>query len=254
MSSVYEIIFSPTHRSQAAADRIASHLLLEGEEIQKSDLCIQKEFSIHPGPEDIAVITVPSYGGRVPAAAAERLSRLKADRTPAVLAVTFGNRAFEDTLIELRDLSVQCGFSVMAACALVASHNIMQEYGRGRPDAEDLRETDQFAQRVLAKRCSGIQSEPELPGNRPYKEWHGSRMTISVNASCISCGICASACPVSAISKNGLSTDPDICIGCMRCVQDCPVHARNLDPDAVKKMTEKMREACSSRKNNSYYL
>ena len=53
--------------------------------------------------DDLAVIAVPSYGGRVPTPAAERLAALHGNGARAVLVCVYGNRAYEDTLVELED-------------------------------------------------------------------------------------------------------------------------------------------------------
>ena len=54
-----------------------------------------------------------------------------------ILAAVYGNRAFEDTLLELEDTLVLAGFDCKAAVAAVAEHSIMHQFGQGRPDAED---------------------------------------------------------------------------------------------------------------------
>ena len=50
-----------------------------------------------------AVIAVPSYGGRVPQVAVDRISEIKGNGAKAVLLCVYGNRAYEDTLTELED-------------------------------------------------------------------------------------------------------------------------------------------------------
>ncbi|MCD8027424.1 MAG: hypothetical protein LUF02_01930 [Erysipelotrichaceae bacterium] len=71
----YEIIFSPTGGTKKAAD-ILIHSL--SQEIVEVDLCDRKaDFSnVNLNEDDIALIAVPSYGGRVPRTAVERLETI----------------------------------------------------------------------------------------------------------------------------------------------------------------------------------
>ena len=83
--------------------------------------------------DDVAVISVPSYGGRVPAAAVQRIALMNAHGARAILVCVYGNRAYEDTLVELRDAAVQAGFRVVAAVAAIAEHSVARQYASGRP-------------------------------------------------------------------------------------------------------------------------
>ncbi len=98
-------------------------------------------------PGDLAVFAVPSYGGRVPAPALERLARCEGNDTPAALVVTFGNRAVDDTFLELADAVRARGFVPVALGAIVAHHSLMVDVAPGRPDAADLAAADARAPR-----------------------------------------------------------------------------------------------------------
>ena len=52
-------------------------------------------------------------------------------------------------------------------------------------------------------------------------------MALSINDNCISCGACASECPVEAISQgeNKYVIDPEACTDCGTCVDVCPADA-----------------------------
>ncbi|MBS6601804.1 MAG: DUF362 domain-containing protein [Clostridium sp.] len=54
-------------------------------------------------------------------------------------------------------------------------------------------------------------------------------MAYAINDSCISCGACASECPVNAISQGDAAyvIDADTCIDCGSCAGVCPVGAPN---------------------------
>ena len=149
MKKVYEIIFSPTGHSKKAAELIAGELIsgeLRGQK-KTVDLCLpgdeERETAIEAG--SICIFSVPCYGGRVPQTAAERISkRIKApqgkEKVPAIICVTYGNRAFEDALLELADLVEKAGFRVLAGAQYRARI-------RGRPARRERRAGDQGLRR-----------------------------------------------------------------------------------------------------------
>ncbi|HEM47586.1 MAG TPA: 4Fe-4S dicluster domain-containing protein [Alphaproteobacteria bacterium] len=52
-------------------------------------------------------------------------------------------------------------------------------------------------------------------------------MAHKINDDCISCGACATECPVEAIAEGDdkYTIDPDKCTDCGSCVEVCPVEA-----------------------------
>ncbi len=143
---ISQIIFSPTGGTQRVVDSLISEWNYDVTD--KIDLSDPKtDFRVFNLQEyDIAVIAVPSFAGRVPSVAAERLAKLRGSQIPCVLVCVYGNRAYEDTLIELNDLAEQSDFKVIAAISAVAEHSIMHQYAAGRPDKQDKAQLKDFAE------------------------------------------------------------------------------------------------------------
>ena len=131
---LYEIVFSPTGGTQRAADMLAKGI---GGDAQTIDLSDVNFGGTSLTADDAAVIAVPSFGGRVPAVAVERLGKIAGNGAKAVLLCVYGNRAYEDTLAELADAAKAAGFAVVAAVAAIAEHSIARQFAAGRPDADD---------------------------------------------------------------------------------------------------------------------
>lgn len=189
------------------------------------------DFEFAPG--DIAVIGVPSYGGRVPSPAVKKIAACKGNGAFAVLVVTYGNRDIDDTLLELADTASAAGFEVIAGAAFVAHHSLMTKVAVGRPDEHDLADIDAFAKGVREKLESAENGRdaaaPAFPGNRPYRRFGGVPFCVQTVGGCTSCGLCARVCPTHAIpEENPAFTDPERCIACMRCVHACRLGGRAI--------------------------
>ena len=251
---LYDMMFSPT----GGTKKVAGHLIraLEGD-VTTVDLTDSKRdfYAVSLTKEDVAVISVPSYSGRVPVVAAERLGRVHGNGARAVLVCVYGNRAYEDTLVELEDVAKQAGFRVIAAVAAIAEHSIVRQFAAGRPDAQDALQLTAFAQQIQNKLSTGTSLETALPGNRPYKKAGGAGMVPKPTKDCTRCGVCAAECPVQAIDKeNPKKVDDKVCISCMRCITVCPQGARKVNPVMLSAASMMLKKVCSERKECELFL
>lgn len=246
---VVEIIFSPTGGTGKIADLIGSHW--SGQTV-KIDLCDAGEgFSGYEiEKDDMVLIAMPSFGGRAPSIAIERLKRIRGNRAGVTLVCVYGNRAYEDTLAEMEDAAKSCGFEVIAGIAAIAEHSILPQYAAGRPDESDEKQLADFAEQIACR--TGTVSA--LPGNRPYKKSGGVGLVPKPNKSCIRCGLCVKKCPVQAITLTTFLADSAKCISCMRCVKGCPVDARKVNRVMVSAAAAALKKACSQRKENELFL
>lgn len=252
--SFYSIFFSATGRTKAVADFLAHTWTEEYTPMDLSD-----PGWTAPAPfagEDVCLVTVPAYEGRVPAPATERLSQLEGNNATAILVATFGNRAIDDTLLELKNVLEARGFRCRAAMESVTEHSILPRFGAGRPDEADKAQlTDYIRQIKEGLAADTLPQSVAVPGKTPYAEMGGLPFKPKGNKKCIRCGLCAGQCPAGAIPADAPNTtDKAKCINCMRCTAICPTHARDYPAPLMAIAGTAMKKHLSGHKENALYL
>ena len=241
--------FSPTGGTKKVADAIAAGFNVP---VLEMDLT-KADSSVTLGENDALMAVLPVYAGRVPQISLERLAALRGNGQKAVAVVVYGNREYEDALLETKDALEANGFQVIAAAAFIAEHSIVRSIANRRPDAEDKALCRQFAADVMAMKDDT--APVQVPGNTPYKELKPSAFHPAANENCIQCAVCVELCPVGAIPLDDPSqTNNDVCINCMRCVQVCPQQCRALPDSFLAMITQMLNQNAAGYKKPAIFL
>ncbi|MBQ2817882.1 MAG: 4Fe-4S binding protein [Clostridia bacterium] len=245
--------FSPTGGTKKAGEIFCSSF---SENITHHDL-LSRDFKAAEINGDAVVFAAPVFGGRIPAVCAERFKTVCGSGKKIITLAVYGNRAYDDALVEMNDLAKECGFTVIASGALNAQHSMVAQVGAGRPDAKDEAEIAEFAEKVLKKLESGEANEFTVPGSRPYKPGGGGSIPpVTESSLCVNCGSCERICPTGAIKiENGeVKTQGEKCILCLACTVNCPTKARDLMPAHREKLNGFLMPLAAKRSENEYYL
>ena len=258
------VYFSPTNTTKIVLEGISKGIQAESVEhfdltLPEAEMGAAESFS-----SELTIFGIPVYGGRVPLTALDRLQRFSGKDTPAVVVAVYGNREFEDALLELKNLVVESGFKPLAGGAFIGEHSFPKEnlpIAEGRPDTEDDGVTVSFGKQI-AEKVAGIPdianiSIIEVPGNFPHKDRNppNPASPITQDDVCTQCGTCAEVCPTAAITvSDTVVTEGLKCILCCACVKNCPSGARVMDNPGVEKVARWLNSNFSARKEPEIFI
>lgn len=241
------ICFSPTGNSRASALAMANAVADEVEILDLTASAALRMFS----PADFVIFSAPVYGGRIPYVAAERFAALTGNGTPCILVASYGNRHYDDALLEMADIAAEQGFTVRGAAAVIGRHTY-GEIQTDRPNEADFAEMRDFARRVIARPADA--PAPAIPGNRPYKEGgRGGKFRPLTGDNCVRCGLCARECPTHAIGED-CSSVSDACLSCFRCIRRCPVKTKHTDTPEYNGFAAMFTEKLKDRRENEFFI
>jgi len=264
MDALSLIYYSPTGTTQKIVREIGKNIGLNL--ISENNIAPNKIGSIAPISNNcLTIIGLPVYSGRLPITVIETLKKLQSNQSPVVIVVVYGNRAYDDSLLELKDIVSNCGFKIVAAGAFIGEHSYSineKPIAKNRPDKQDLEKCRDFAGMIIEKlrdiQDIGTFQDIDIPGNYPYKDHKQFPATIypdTDNNLCTLCGICADSCPTNAITiKDTVITNGELCTVCCACVKNCPEAARSLDNVVVNATRDKLFLNCSIRKEPIYFI
>lgn len=258
INKIYAVYFSATFTTRTVVQAVCEPF---GKEIHETNLLDNpQKCPVELDKNDLLIVGMPVYAGRIPSIAAESLRHFKGNHTPSILLAVYGNRHYDDALLETANiLSAEGGFNIIAAGAFVARHSIFPKVAASRPDESDLRAARQLGEecrRIVesAERATSIPS-PQLPGNHPYKTPGAIPLYPTGNRKCAGCLRCVDECPTGAISReNPRLTDAGKCIRCGRCIAICAPHARGYHRLIYKLAQMKFAKANKEPRHNEIWL
>lgn len=238
------VYFSPTGTTKSIIQGVARGMnqsTVEFIDITKPEA---RKQPLQTSENDLLVVAVPVYMGRVPALLGEWLHNIKANKTPAVCIVIYGNRAYDNALLELKDVLIKRGSIPIAGAAYIGEHSFSSSdlpSSEGRPDTSDINHSELFGRKIAEKlqSVSSVEqfSDINIPGSYPYGGvtdlWKVD--FIAVSDECKQCGICAEGCPAGAIDpeKSNL-IDIEKCTLCCACIKRCPQKAKTMKLGLMK--------------------
>lgn len=270
---VWAVYFSATDTTKkvvtAIADEAAKVLGAERADYDFTLPAMRQE-GFQAEADDLVIFGTPVYAGRVPNVLLKYLATIQGNGALAVPVVLFGNRNFDDGLVELRDILENTGFHTIAAAAFVGEHSFSKTLAAGRPDAEDMAEAVNFADR-LAKKVQEladgtIPEKIEVEGvPYPYRGYYQPRDRKGVSIDirkvkpltsdvCDNCKICADVCPMGSISHENVREFTGICIKCGACIKKCPLQAKYYEDEGYLYHKVELEEGYARRASISIFI
>jgi Ferredoxin len=233
--------------------------------------------------EDIVIIGLPVYAGRIPNVLLKYLKQYVGSGAHLIIVLTYGNRHYDDAAKEAYQIFSNCGFDVFAVICVVGEHSFSNILAKDKPNQLDfiiledvadllvrcikknkeknivksvstteeyIEQMDIFTDQILIKNIEGLKTEvPLKPYFQPLDKNGYPFNFIGIkpitDQNCTACGLCASICPMGAIKNDAFDTVNGPCIKCCACVKRCPVNAKSfVDENFIKHRLE-LEEAYS---------
>lgn len=262
-TQIKRIAFSPTGGTSHAVDVLCKHLGLPVEEIP----CMKPSQRAGDSPilidrDALLIVGMPVYAGRLPNLLLPYLKRLVGDNTHAICVVTYGNRHYDDALMELKMLLESQNFEVIGAGAIIAEHSFSEKIAPGHPDAADEHMICALANGILNRSDSATLNIPGEWPLRPYYSPKGSggvsfdfkKIKPVTDDGCTSCGLCAAICPMDAIDFSDYKTIIGKCIKCCACVKKCPVKSKQFVDENFNTHKRELEDQCGLIKTSEVYF
>lgn len=265
------LYFSPTGTTKKIVKTIGSVLernISVRESLQEIDFTLAESRKNIPEfvDRDIVIVGVPVYAGRVPNILLDYLESIRGDGAIAIPLVLYGNRNYDNALIELRDILQKKGFRIIAAAAFIGEHSFSRTLAKDRPDSQDLKKAREFAEAILLKLEGTFDpSSLFIKGDKDYNSYYvplgkdGKKKDIrkvipKTSNNCINCKLCAKVCPMGSIDIDNVSRITGICVKCGACIKRCPVEAKYFDdPDYLFHKND-LEETFQERKDPEIFI
>ncbi len=215
--------------------------------------------------EDVVIVGVPVYAGRVPNVLLKYLNSITGNGALAVAVVVYGNRNYDDALIELKDILELNGFKVIAGGAFIGEHAFSKILAKNRPDEKDMAIVSDFANQIYKKITTQDPIPVSVNGETPYRKYYMPKdrngnpvdfrkITPKTNSNCTDCKVCANVCPMGSIDFKDVSKLNGICIKCCACIKKCPNNAKYFDDKNYLKHKSELEIDFASRREPELFI
>ena len=273
IKKVWAVFFSATGTTEKVVTKIAKTVAQSlGTEYGTYDFTLPeaRAGNLKFNADDLVIFGTPVYAGRVPNVMLKYLAAIEGNDAIAVPVVLYGNRNYDDALIELRDILEKGKLHTVAAAAFIGEHSFSYTLAKNRPDDEDMKAAVDFAGKVSDKVKSITEISLEKPIDvkgipDPYRGYYqprdrkGTHIDIRkvkplTNNDCIDCLICADVCPMGSISHENVREYIGICIKCGACIKKCPVQAKYYEDEGFLYHKYELEEEYTRRAEPELFL
>lgn len=268
------LYFSPTDTTKKVVTEISNTIYtLINNDNDYNINCIdftlprKREDKIDYTKDDIVIVGVPVYAGRVPNILVDFIKSIKGNGAIAVAVTVYGNRDYDDALLELSDILTDNNFNVIAAGAFIGEHSFSKVLGKDRPDESDLAFANKFGEAVYRKiqKNENLEEHIEIKGKRPYRSYYKPKnddgedvdirkVTPNTENTCTDCKLCVSVCPMGSIDYDNVNKLNGICIKCCACIKKCPEKAKYFDDQDYLKHKTELELNCTVRREPEVFF
>jgi ferredoxin len=273
LDKVWAVYFSPTGTTKKTVEHIAKVIAEKlGTDYGTWDFTLPaaRKETLQFGARDLVVFGTPVYAGRVPNVLLKYLETIRGNGAYGVPVVLYGNRDYDDALIELRDILEKGGLHTIAAAAFVGEHSFSYILAKDRPDEADLEEARIFAGKVAekVKAAAGMEIAEQIqvkgvpdPYRGYYQPRDRARTPVDIRKvkpltrdDCNNCMICADVCPMGSISRDDVREFTGICIKCGACIKKCPKQAKYYEDEGFLYHQHELEEGLKRRARPEWYV